>query len=126
METLNLSDLIAGINPELQAEMQAMQANKKGGGKSVAPLTDEERTHIRALVAACLLGHVSQRDIVKLYKESVHPKTDETRKKELKDLWFAPITARSGAGFEKKFVEIYKEMSGKDSQPETDDQKESA
>ena len=110
---LNLTDLIQGINPELQAEMAAMQATKKkGGGKSIAPFSDEEQAHVRSLVAACLLGHVSQRDIIKLYKECVHKSTDAARAKQIKDLWFAPIASnRTGGGFEKKFVELYKEIS---------------
>ena len=121
METLNLQDLVAGMSPELQAQMKEIQAGKKGGGKSIAPLSDDERAHIQALVAACLLGHISQRDVVKLYKECAHSKTAPERKQHLRQLWFAPISdTRTGSNFEREFVKIYKELSGKDSEEETE------
>ena len=109
--TINLNDLLSNVSADALSDMADIQANKKTGGKAPTPFSDTEIAAIKGLVAACLVGHTSQRDVNKMYKEMNHKDTTVERKEQIKQRWFADIKpGRSASSFDKKFVELYQEI----------------
>jgi hypothetical protein len=109
--TINLNDLLSTVSPDALADMADIQANKKTGGKQAIPFDEGELAQVKGLVAACLVGKISQRAVTEKYKQMTAKSTDAATKQAIKDSWFPSIKAgRSASSFNKKFIEIYQEL----------------